>query len=190
MVNVKCPMMGSVLKADKLTPTLVREFKGRKVGFCCAGCLAPWAKLSDAEKEAKLKASLPAAPKEACPAGCTKPCCASEKACPAGCTKPRCASEKACPPGCTKPCCASKKACPPGCTTPCCAPKGAAGPAGVVNTTCPLMGGKLKANLPPGLIGEHRGRKVGFCCAGCPKAWGKLPEAKKEALVEQMKAGK
>ena len=28
--------------------------KGERVGFCCAGCLAKWGALADAEKEAKL----------------------------------------------------------------------------------------------------------------------------------------
>jgi hypothetical protein len=57
--------------------------------------------------------------------------------------------------------------------------------AGVVNTRCPVMGGKLdRANVPDALTVEFRGQKVGFCCAGCPAAWAKLPDAEKAAKLE------
>ena len=50
---------------------------------------------------------------KACPADCTKPCCAAKssdevKACPPDCTKPCCAAPKACPADCNKPCCGGK----------------------------------------------------------------------------------
>ena len=60
-------------------------------------------------------------------------------------------------------------------------PKGSA-PAGVavVNATCPMMGNKLdQANVPAGLTREFQGKKVGFCCGGCPVAWDKLTDARK-----------
>jgi hypothetical protein len=34
-------------------------YKGMKVGFCCPNCPPEWDKLTDAEKEAKLKEAMP-----------------------------------------------------------------------------------------------------------------------------------
>ena len=53
LANAKCPMMGSELTGN-VPASLVREFQGKKVGFCCAGCPGAWDKLSDEEKIAKL----------------------------------------------------------------------------------------------------------------------------------------
>jgi hypothetical protein len=58
-VNVRCPIMGTVIDPEKVPDNLVRWYKGQKVGFCCGGCPAAWDKLSDAEKDAKLAAVLP-----------------------------------------------------------------------------------------------------------------------------------
>ncbi len=55
--NVKCPIMGSVIKPEKVTDDLVRDFKGEKVALCCAGCPDKWDELSDEEKIAKLAAA-------------------------------------------------------------------------------------------------------------------------------------
>jgi hypothetical protein len=90
--------------------------------------------------------------KKACPADCTKSCCAAaeacgaEKACPADCTKPccaeaqgaaseneSCAAEKACCPA-EKACCAAKKACCPA-EKACCAAEKAC-PAGCTKSCC------------------------------------------------------
>ena len=59
VVNVKCPIMGSKVDPGNVPENLYRQFKGQGVGFCCAGCPAAWDKLSDAEKAAKLKTTLP-----------------------------------------------------------------------------------------------------------------------------------
>ena len=56
-VNARCPMMGSAIKPEKVTPKLLRTHKGQKVAFCCAGCLAPWDKLSAKAKATKLAAA-------------------------------------------------------------------------------------------------------------------------------------
>jgi len=49
-----------------------------------------------------------------------------------------------------------------------------------VNAVCPMMGGKFNPNkVASKLVREHNGRKVGFCCAGCPEKWDKLSAAKK-----------
>ncbi len=52
--NVRCPLMGSPIKPDKVTKNLIRDYKGEKIAFCCAGCPAAWDKLSDTVKAAKL----------------------------------------------------------------------------------------------------------------------------------------
>ena len=51
-VNAKCPMSG---KPVDNTHTVA--YKGQTVGFCCGNCPASWAKLSDADKDAKLAAA-------------------------------------------------------------------------------------------------------------------------------------
>jgi len=80
----------------------------------------------------------------ACPADCSKPCCAQGTACPADCSKPCCAAGKpACGPNCTKPCCADKanmgavKDCGSECTKPCGAGKANMGAVGDSPAACP-----------------------------------------------------
>lgn len=58
VINAKCPIMGTKLDPAKVPAELRRVFNGQTVGFCCAGCPAAWDKLSDAEKQAKLDASM------------------------------------------------------------------------------------------------------------------------------------
>lgn len=58
VVNTKCPIEGGTVDPNKVPDSLTRDFKGQKVGFCCAGCPDQWDKLSDADKESKLKAVL------------------------------------------------------------------------------------------------------------------------------------
>lgn len=53
-VNDKCPIMDSAIDPAKVTPDLVREYKGQKVAFCCGMCPPQWDKLTDADKDAKL----------------------------------------------------------------------------------------------------------------------------------------
>jgi len=57
-VNAKCPLMGSKFNNAKVSPDLVREFEGQKIGFCCAGCPDKWDKLSDVEKATKLATAM------------------------------------------------------------------------------------------------------------------------------------
>ena len=52
--NVRCPLMGSPINPDKVTKDLIRDYKGAKIAFCCAGCPAAWDKFSDTTKAAKL----------------------------------------------------------------------------------------------------------------------------------------
>ncbi len=56
--NIRCPIMAK----NKIDPTnvdasLIREFKGQKVAFCCDSCPSRWDKLSDDEKVTKLAAA-------------------------------------------------------------------------------------------------------------------------------------
>ena len=60
VVNVRCPIMGGKVDPKKLSPKLTRTFKGGKVGFCCGQCLGAWDKLSDEDKEQKLRKSVAA----------------------------------------------------------------------------------------------------------------------------------
>jgi len=61
-----------------------------------------------------------------------------------------------------------------------------------VNTHCPIMDGpKLDlASVPASLTRTHKGKKVAFCCGGCPAAWDKLPEAEKDAKLAKVAAKK
>lgn len=61
VVNVTCPITGNKIDPAQVPDSLVRHYKGQKVGFCCSSCPADWDKLSDAEKDAKLKAAMPKA---------------------------------------------------------------------------------------------------------------------------------
>jgi len=58
--NVRCPIMGSEIDPNNVPEELVRLWQGQRIGFCCAGCPEAWEKLSDTEKQAKLKAAMPA----------------------------------------------------------------------------------------------------------------------------------
>ncbi len=58
----------------------------------------------------------------------------------------------------------------------------------VVNTKCPIMGGKVNpAKVPDVLIREYKGQKIGFCCGGCPPAWDKLSDQDKDAKLSAVK---
>lgn len=58
--NVRCPIMGAPIKPDKVAKNLIREYKGQKVAFCCAGCPSKWDKFSDSDKTSKLAKAAPA----------------------------------------------------------------------------------------------------------------------------------
>ena len=52
--NKRCPIMGSPINPEKVATNLIRDYKGQKVAFCCAGCPSTWDKLTDTQKQAKL----------------------------------------------------------------------------------------------------------------------------------------
>ncbi len=54
LANTKCPIMGNPVKAEDTPPELIRDWNGKKVGFCCPPCLEDWAEMTDAERAEKL----------------------------------------------------------------------------------------------------------------------------------------
>ena len=57
-VNATCPMMGSPIKANKVTDDLLRVYVGKRIAFCCDGCPEKWDGLSRAQKAAKFAESM------------------------------------------------------------------------------------------------------------------------------------
>ncbi|MFP3938016.1 MAG: hypothetical protein ACLFVW_06705 [Phycisphaerae bacterium] len=59
--------------------------------------------------------------------------------------------------------------------------------AGVVNDRCPIMGSSIDpGNVPEELTREYKGRKIGFCCGGCPRAWDRLSDEQKQAKLDDL----
>lgn len=52
--NAKCPMKGEALEPG--SPTC--DYNGQKIGFCCSTCMKAFQGLSDADKKAKVAASM------------------------------------------------------------------------------------------------------------------------------------
>ena len=61
-----------------------------------------------------------------------------------------------------------------------------------VNNVCPIMvGNKVDPNnVPANLTRMFKGRKVGFCCGGCPVAWDKLTDEQREKKLEDIGVSK
>jgi hypothetical protein len=53
-VNEYCP----VQLADPVDPTIVREWKGQKVSFCCDGCLPAWEEMTEKQRDTALAAAV------------------------------------------------------------------------------------------------------------------------------------
>ena len=60
--NTNCPIMGTAINPAKVPASLIREYKGQKVAFCCASCPPAWDALTDEQKDAKLAAASPKKP--------------------------------------------------------------------------------------------------------------------------------
>lgn len=56
-VNTRCPIQGNATDPANVPESLTRLYKGQKVAFCCGGCPPAWDKLTDDQKDAKLKAA-------------------------------------------------------------------------------------------------------------------------------------
>lgn len=54
IVNSVCPIMGNAVEAKDLDASLIKDWNGKKVGFCCPPCLEEWDELSDSEKADKI----------------------------------------------------------------------------------------------------------------------------------------
>ena len=59
VVNVRCPIMDTPIDPAAVPANLTRMWRGRRIGFCCAGCPEMWDKLSDAQKQEKLAGAMP-----------------------------------------------------------------------------------------------------------------------------------
>jgi hypothetical protein len=66
-VNAKCPGCGMTVDPAKVADDAARDYKHLKVGFCSTSCAGAWDKLSDADKDAKLKAVLAPVVNGKCP---------------------------------------------------------------------------------------------------------------------------
>jgi hypothetical protein len=54
-----------------------------------------------------------------------------------------------------------------------------------VNARCPIMGSPINADkVNADLIRTYQGKKVAFCCAGCPIDWDRLSDAQKTAKLK------
>lgn len=49
--SLRCPIMGSPIDISKVDESLTRNYKGRKIAFCCAGCPSAWDKLTEDQKQ-------------------------------------------------------------------------------------------------------------------------------------------
>lgn len=65
VANSQCPMDGSKIDPSKMTKGSTRDYKGEKLGFCCAGCANQWDQLSDAQKKDKMDALAAKTPGDA-----------------------------------------------------------------------------------------------------------------------------
>ncbi len=60
-----------------------------------------------------------------------------------------------------------------------------------VNVGCPILGTKLEPEkVPQNLTRMYMGKKVGFCCAGCPEQWDKLSTEEKASKLGKVLAPK
>jgi len=66
----------------------------------------------------------------------------------------------------------------------------AMGQAKIVNIRCPIQGTKLDPEkVPQNLTRMYMGKKIGFCCPGCPEQWDILsPQEKAKKFAEVMPA--
>jgi len=58
-VNARCPISGKPVDTMDRPKDCTRMYKGMKVGFCCPNCPPAWDKLTDEEKDTKLKGAMP-----------------------------------------------------------------------------------------------------------------------------------
>lgn len=210
--NKICPLMDNKLGDAGVPPARVVEYGGKKIGFCCPPCVAKWAAMEDDEKNALLETALassstpdtPDAPDTPdTPAPAPAAVTVINTKCPimGGKLDPaKVSAALARQFGGRKIgfCCA---ACPPkwdalsvtkkvDLISKMTAPTPTRTPTPVINTKCPIMGGKVNpAKVAANLVRTFGGKKVGFCCAGCPAKWDKLASAEKTELMAKLAGG-
>ena len=55
----------------------------------------------------------------------------------------------------------------------------------IVNARCPIMGSRINTTrVSASLTRMYDGRRVAFCCAGCPGTWDQLDDAQKAAKLK------
>jgi len=59
VVNDTCPITGLKFDPAKVSDNRIREFDGKKIGFCCPKCPPVWDKLTDEQKREKLDKVMP-----------------------------------------------------------------------------------------------------------------------------------
>jgi len=60
----------------------------------------------------------------------------------------------------------------------------------IVNTKCPIMGTRLDpVKVPYRLTRLYKGKRIGFCCGGCPAAWDNLSDAQKQVKLKEALSG-
>ena len=62
--NAHCPISGKQFDMMNIPGNLTTMYKGKKVGFCCQACLSVWDKMSDTEKDKKIKEVTPIIPEK------------------------------------------------------------------------------------------------------------------------------
>jgi len=60
VVNTYCPVAGTHVVGEGKTTvaSLTRDYKGKKIGFCCDSCPPAWDGMSDDEKKAAFDAAM------------------------------------------------------------------------------------------------------------------------------------
>jgi hypothetical protein len=54
---------------------------------------------------------------------------------------------------------------------------------------CPIMGSAIDLSMvDESLTRSYKGRKIAFCCNGCPSVWDKLSDVEKQAKVPGVKS--
>ncbi len=80
-VNTHCPIMGGKIDPAKVTPSVTREWRGKKVAFCCPPCTGKWEKLTEEQKQAALAKATQAPAATPAPAPEPKKGCSSKGGC-------------------------------------------------------------------------------------------------------------
>jgi len=149
VVNATCPIMNNKLPTGGATVDFIRRYKGKKIGFCSAGCSAKWDRLLGKDKDAKLLAAF---------LGQTRTSASEKGAKGQGKSQGRGEGQGQ--------------------------GRGKSSTVAVVNATCPIMNNKLPAaGAAADLVREYKGKKIGFCCAGCPEKWDALSAKDKDAKL-------